>query len=140
MIESFPLRAESSDNVELTVPADAPYVSVLPPVTASLAARQDFTLDEIDDLRIAVDEAGSLLLPFASPTAQLTAVFAGDGDELRITVSLSTPETSSPRPDFAPDTSSFGWLVLAALADSVETRTEDDRLVLVIVKTRGLRV
>lgn len=54
-----------AETVELTVPASASYVSVLRTVTASLAARRDFTIDEIDDLRIAVDEASALLLPHA---------------------------------------------------------------------------
>ena len=39
------------------MPADGAYLSVLRTATAGLAARLDFTLDEIEDLRIAVDEA-----------------------------------------------------------------------------------
>ena len=126
-----------TDTVELTVPADPAYVSVLRTVTASLAARRDFTLDEIDDLRIAVDEASALLLPLAGPGAQLTAVFGGSARELRVTVSISSPSSVSVA---ALDTSSFAWMVLAALTDSVETRTEVGRLALVLVKARGLRV
>jgi serine/threonine-protein kinase RsbW len=51
------------DVVELRLPADGAYLSVLRTATAGLAARLDFTLDEIEDLRIAVDEACALLLP-----------------------------------------------------------------------------
>ena len=39
------------------MPAEGAYLSVLRTATAGLAARLDFTLDEIEDLRIAVDEA-----------------------------------------------------------------------------------
>ena len=53
------------------MPADPAYISVLRTVTASLAARRDFTIDEIDDLRIAVDEASALLLPHATAGAAL---------------------------------------------------------------------
>ncbi len=52
--------------VRLTIPADGAYVAVPRSVVGNLAARNDFTLDAIDDLRIAVDEACALLLPQAS--------------------------------------------------------------------------
>ena len=45
-----------SDTVDLRVPADPAYLAVLRTATAGLAARLDLTLDEIEDLRIAVDE------------------------------------------------------------------------------------
>ena len=50
-------------DVELRIPADSAYVAVLRMATAGLAARLDFTLDDIEDLRIAVDEACAMVLP-----------------------------------------------------------------------------
>src|SRR6478735_3271011 len=55
-----------SDTVDLRVPADPAYLAVLRTATAGLAARLDLTLDEIEDLRIAVDEACALLLEHTS--------------------------------------------------------------------------
>src|SRR5919202_3533665 len=52
----------TSDTVDLRVPADPAYLAVLRTATAGLAARLDLTLDEIEDLRIAVDEACALVL------------------------------------------------------------------------------
>ncbi len=52
----------------LTVPADGSYLAVLRTATAGLAARLQFTLDEIEDLRIAVDEACAMLLACRPPT------------------------------------------------------------------------
>ena len=46
--------------VELRLPADGAYVSVLRTLTAALAARLDFTIDDIEDLRIAVSEAAAM--------------------------------------------------------------------------------
>ena len=39
------------------MPANGTYLAVLRTATAGLAARLQMTLDEIEDLRIAVDEA-----------------------------------------------------------------------------------
>ena len=58
---------QSRADVELRLPADSAYVSVLRTTTAGLAARLDFTLDDIEDLRIAVGEASALVLPEAEP-------------------------------------------------------------------------
>ena len=52
-------------DVELRLPADSAYVSVLRTTTAGLAARLDFTIDDIEDLRIAVGEACAMVLPEA---------------------------------------------------------------------------
>ncbi len=54
--------AANQDFVEVRLPAAGAYLSVLRTATAGLAARLDFTLDEIEDLRIAVDEACAILL------------------------------------------------------------------------------
>jgi len=52
-----PAEADARDEVTIRLPADGAYLSVLRTATAGLAARLHFTLDEIEDLRIAVDEA-----------------------------------------------------------------------------------
>ena len=59
------------DVVALRVPAVGAYLSVLRTTTAGLAARWNFTLDEMEDLQIAVDEACAALLPTAVPGADL---------------------------------------------------------------------
>jgi serine/threonine-protein kinase RsbW len=128
-------RANATDTVELTVPADPAYLSVLRTVIASLAAQRDFTLDEIDDLRIAVDEAGALLLPHAGPGSRLSAVFGGSATTVAVEVAVTTPHGEVGHPD----RSSFAWLVLTALTDSVVPDESGQRLSLVLSKARGTR-
>ena len=65
----------SRDRVTIKMPADGAYLSVLRTATAGLAARLDFTLDEIEDLRIAVDEACAMLLSQAVPGTDLACDF-----------------------------------------------------------------
>ena len=52
------------------MPADVAYVATLRLTAASLAARCDLTIDDIEDLRLAVDEACALLLPHAGPDSR----------------------------------------------------------------------
>ena len=61
-----PVAQATQDHVTVCMPAEGAYLSVLRTATAGLAARLDFTLDEIEDLRIAVDEACALLLEHTS--------------------------------------------------------------------------
>lgn len=107
-----------TDEVELRVPADPAYLAVVRTATAGLATRLNLTLDEIEDLRIAVDEACSLLLAGrAHPGRTLNASFTvGEGT---ISVRISGPA------DELPEGASFSWSVLRALAGEVVTGVDD---------------
>src|SRR3954465_2786163 len=78
------------DVVLLTVPADGGYLGVLRTATAGLAARLHFALDEIEDLRIAVDEACAMLLAIATRGAELECRFAVTDDALTVEGSATT--------------------------------------------------
>jgi serine/threonine-protein kinase RsbW len=120
------------DVVRLRLPATGAYLSVLRSATAGLAARLDFTLEEIEDLRIAVDEACALLLPSALPGAELDCVFELHRDELRITVSALTLDGAEPSRD------SFAWTVLSALAGEVDSSVDpDSRVSIALTKRRA---
>lgn len=130
-IAPLPEAGAAADTVTVRMPADGAYLSVLRTATAGLAARLDFTLDDIEDLRIAVDEACAMLLSQAVPGGSLECSFALSPDDLTITVSVLS---LSPRP---PSADTFAWTVLSALAGSVEAQVgPDDRLAVVMRKTR----
>ncbi|MGN6251763.1 MAG: ATP-binding protein [Marmoricola sp.] len=101
---------------ELRVPAESAYGAVLRMTTAGLAARLDFTLDDIEDLRMAVGEACALVLDHAAPDSELRCRY--EMDEKRIRVTMSADGATGP------DVDSFAWQVLNALAD--EVRAGDD--------------
>ena len=102
---------EARADVELRLPADGAYASVLRTLTAGLAARLDFTMDDIEDLRIAVSEAVAMVLEQADQDTELDCRFRLDPATLTILIS-----TASARPA-APDYESFGWQVLATLSE-----------------------
>jgi serine/threonine-protein kinase RsbW len=121
----------AADQVTVRMPADGAYLSVLRTATAGLAARLDFTLDDIEDMRIAVDEACAMLLSQAIPGSSLECNFALSPDDMTITVSVPC---LNPRP---PSGETFAWTVLSALASTVEAQVgPGDRLAIVMRKSR----
>jgi len=123
---------DTADYVQVKMPAESAYLSVLRTATAGLAARLDFTVDEIEDLRIAIDEACAMLLAQAIPGTDLECGFELGADEVTITVSVTAARASMPARD------TFAWTVLSALAGSVDSRLgPDDRVSIVLQKRRG---
>jgi len=124
--------ADTVDIVRLQLPAIGAYLSVLRSATAGLAARLNFTIEEIEDLRIAVDEACALLLPSAVPGAHLDCEFELFADELRVSVSVQTLDGAEPARD------SFAWTVLSALAGDVNSRVDpNSRVSIDLLKRRA---
>ena len=129
---AVPTDRETADYVHVRMPAESAYLSVLRTATAGLAARLDFTLDEIEDLRIAIDEACAMLLAQAIPGTDLECGFELGADQVTITVSVTAAQAKMPARD------TFAWTVLSALAGTVDSRVgPDDRVAIVLVKRRG---
>src|SRR3954468_13951653 len=97
----------AADVVELQVPADAAYVAVVRTATAGLAARLDLTLDRIEDLRIAIDEACTLLIrnPEQASDEHINCLFSLD--ESALTVDVTGPDVELPEP------TAYAWAVLS---------------------------
>jgi serine/threonine-protein kinase RsbW len=121
-----------SDVVLLTVPADGAYLGVLRTAAAGLAARLQFTLDEIEDLRIAVDEACAMLIRLAAPAAPLRCRFALTDEELGVEVAVPTSaEAVLPAP------TSYTWRVLTALAGSPSASVVDETATIALTARRS---
>ncbi|GAA3758074.1 anti-sigma regulatory factor [Plantactinospora mayteni] len=123
------------DVVLLTVPADGGFLGVLRTATAGLAARLHFALDEIEDLRIAVDEACAMLLAVATRDAELDCRFSVTDDAL--TVEVSVPTARGAR---LPAESSFAWKVLTALTTSAAATATGDRATITLLTRRAAEV
>ncbi|MCK9875795.1 anti-sigma factor [Frankia sp. Ag45/Mut15] len=122
------------DVVALTLPAASAYLTVLRTATASLAARLDFTLDDIEDLRIAVDEACALLLVSAVPGSSLDCTFTLSPGVMHVLVTVESLDREPPSED------TFAWTVLKALAGDVETFTgPGSKVSITLQKRQGVR-
>ncbi len=120
------------DVVVLVVPADGSYLAVLRTATAGLAARLQFTLDEIEDLRIAVDEACAILLSVAPARTEVTSHFEVTDSALSIDVSVPVTGHAA-----LPGGNSFSWQVLTALAGEVSAKTDNGRAAIRLTKRRS---
>ncbi len=108
-------------DAELRLPADGVYASVLRTTTAALAARLDFTINDIEDLRMAVAEATAMALEVADPGTELVSTFVLSPGEMTVAVSVAAETPGEP------DHDSFGWQVLTTLATSAEVEADAGR-------------
>ncbi|MBP2477356.1 serine/threonine-protein kinase RsbW [Crossiella equi] len=100
--------------VEVRISATPLQISSVRAVAADLAMREDFDLDAIADLKLAVDEVCSTLVRSAAPGVVLTCQFRSGGGRIEVTASVLSASDATPRKD------SFGWQVLTTLADEVD--------------------
>lgn len=103
------------DEVRVAVPARPEFVHVLRSVTAAVAGHLPLSLDDVDDLRLAVDEACArlLALPGVPETFRLL-LCPGPG---RVEAVLTVGGTATWPPEGLQD--SLSWQILGALADEV---------------------
>lgn len=130
------IRRVTPQTVMLKVPPSADHMALLRATVSSFAAREQFTIDQVDDLRMAVEEAAILLLRRNGGehlTLTITARDAAMEIELHTVVDTSTPVV---------DRASFTWKILEALSDDVRSDTTGTRGTVVLTKRRpelGLR-
>ncbi|WP_028476719.1 anti-sigma factor [Nocardia sp. CNY236] len=104
-----------STPVDIRVAASVTQLPIVRGLAETLVLLSDFTLDEVADIRLAVDEACSTLIAVAAPETSLNCRFSVGISELLVRV-----EGIAAKPGL-PDQRSFGWHVLRTLTDTVNT-------------------
>jgi serine/threonine-protein kinase RsbW len=118
------------ERVEITIPVRPEFVSVARLTAATVAARQGFTYDEIEDLKIAVGEAcTALIIARPDATQPLTTAFVLSPGSIEVLVSARVPapawasDGAGPNGGDAPiDESRLGMFLMQCLVDEVEAR------------------
>lgn len=120
----------TSRSVKVRIPPDSEFVPLLRTTVAGIAAREAFTLEEVDDLRMAVEEAAVLLLRRGGKESlTLDVTISEEGLE----AALSTAADSGGEPV---DEGSFSWMILSALADKVDNARDGQFARIVLTKIR----
>lgn len=109
----------TADTIELSLPGHPRHLSAARAVAASLGADLGFDVDEIDDLRLAVDEALSVLLDRtgADDDRRLVVRFGTGADGVIVSMRCDPP---LPALD-ADDLDELAVRILTAVTDSFET-------------------
>ena len=103
------------------VPATAEFVQVLRNIAAGVAARLDMPIDQIEEVRLAVTEAASLLLDEVE-AASLRMSIGRDAGALE--VRLTADGRADPWPSDRA-LSSWPWLVVKGLTDEIAAERDD---------------
>ncbi|RZT84343.1 serine/threonine-protein kinase RsbW [Pseudonocardia sediminis] len=117
-IPSEPVTTGSS-TVEIRTAASPSLIPTVRAVASDLAARADFDLDAISDLRMAVDEACATLVGLATAGSALLCTFDVHGERIDVSAEVHTAAGATLPTD------SFGWRVLQTLADQVSIETPE---------------
>lgn len=124
----------SADPISIMVPARAEFLHVVRTVVGSVAARCNLTVDAIEDLRIAVDEACAQLL--VAKGASIAVRIVAHPDSVDVACSTDADVTTWP-PDGIQHT--LASQVLQGLADAVSWERDGDGPAVRVTK-RGVPV
>jgi serine/threonine-protein kinase RsbW len=117
------------DEIRLSFEADTRNIAMTRMVAAAMAARADLPLDQLEDARLAVDEAVTQVIEAAPAGAEVVCIMAAQPGALSITV--SAPGTQEP------SRSTFSWTVLSALVSSVDAELADGRVTFMLLIERA---
>ncbi|MFF0490302.1 ATP-binding protein [Nocardia sp. NPDC004068] len=107
-----------TSSVGIRVPAHLGQLTMLRALAETVALIADFALDEVTDIRVALDEIATALIAEAVPGSAVDCDFAYDDG--RMTVRVAGVASVSD----ALDENSFGWHVLQTITDTISSETE----------------
>lgn len=102
--DAAPRSGDAGDVVELVVPARNKFLSAARLVASSFASDLDFTIDDLDELRIAIDEAMTVLIASVPPSSVIRIRFSADAtapgepSRLRVEGEATEQRISAARP------------------------------------------
>lgn len=121
-----------SDEVQLVMPADPEFLRLARVTAMGLASRLSFTIEEIDDLRIAIDELVFGLIGTKGRPGQVTMRYSllDRGLEVRGTGSFEDGAAT-------PGLTELSELILGAVADEHELSVDGGEPSFRLLKRRG---
>jgi hypothetical protein len=120
------------ETVSLAVPASPRYLHVLRLVAAGLAARLGFTLDEIEDLKIAVDELTAYLTGPQGRDGRLQIRFSVGADHIAIDGNAELARAAGGRTELT----EMSRVILETVVDSATLQHMDGVLSFNMVKRK----
>ena len=120
------------ETVSVSIPASPAYIQVVRLIASGLASRLRFTIDEIEDLKIAVDELCAYLTGSQGRDGTLDLRFNISGDSLEISGTGNFASAEKARTQLT----EFSRMILETVADSASLSQEDGTPIFNLVKSR----
>ncbi len=120
------------DKIDISIPASPAYVQVVRLIASGLATRVGFTLDDIEDLKIAVDELCAYLTGAQGRDGQLQIGFHVHEDRIEIEGAGVFAAGQKLRSDLT----DFSKMILETVADEASLQRRDGSLTFNLVKSK----
>ena len=114
-----------SSLIELRLPASADFVSLIRQVAAAACVRANFTVDAIDDAKLACDEAATIVIQNVPDGSH--SEWSLDVKPKCLHVHVSAPTALESLPDFEQQ-EGFTWTVINAVAQELTIELRDGTL------------
>ena len=125
----------AKDEITLIVPAKSEYAKTVRITAAALASRIGMTYEEIEDVRMAADEAFVYASDTLSEGAEIRFVFTVGDEDIEIDVGLGVEE---PRSDEESDRNvAYATFILESVCDSYEFASDENGAHLRLFKRAG---
>ena len=118
----------------MVIPASPSYLQVLRLVAAGLASRLAFTIDEIEDLKMGVDELSAYLTGAQGREGTMEIEFRIDGS----TITITGCGRFGPGEVVRSDLTDFSKMILDTVADSASLAQSDGVPTFTLTKSRQL--
>ena len=121
------------DSISIKIPASPEYLQVVRLVAAGLAARLSFTLEDIEDLKIAVDELSAYITGAHGRSGTLAVSFTLHDDRIQIKGTGKYTEAYDVRSELT----EFSRMILETVTDSAELGASDGTPIFSIIKSKS---
>jgi serine/threonine-protein kinase RsbW len=113
-----------NDLITLTVPAKDEYARIVRMTAAAIVSRLGMSYDDVEDVRMAAEEAFVYATDTVAPGDDLSFVFELDDDGVVIRVPLGTKPVLSD--DEVDRRASYATFILESVCDSFELASDED--------------
>lgn len=114
----------TGDRVGLSVPAKGEYAKVVRMTAAAIASRMGMSYDDVEDVRMAVEEAFIYAVDGVADDGEVPVTFTTDGDTLHITVGVGKDSSESDEENER--RASLAEFILDSVCDHYEFDSEAD--------------
>lgn len=122
----------SVDRISLTVPSKGEYAKTVRMTASAVVARMGMSFDEVDDVRIAAEEAFVYACDNAPASGSVTLDFSVEGDTLEMRVALSDMRLAVD--EEGERRAAYATFILQSVCDTFELSSDENGPYLRIVK------